>query len=294
VSVDLFLGACAALTADHYEETPPPADLRGLVACRWVRLVRKAGGPSRSPILPDGCADVLVYDDAPPFAVGPDATTRWTTLRAGTVITGLRLRPGAVRAVLGCPATEIVDGGARLADLAPGARALHERLLLSGNLRGRQELLEDWVRAAAARSAADDRAVVAACGLLAADPRLALDGVARRFGWHARAMHRRFREACGYGPKHLQRIMRLQRALRLTHEGAAGLAAVALDAGYADQAHMSRDFRALTGFTPRASFATSPAETERGAAYEFVLNHVVDVDSPTSLFRINVPEGTDG
>jgi hypothetical protein len=36
---------------------------------------------------------------------------------------------------------------------------------------------------------------------------------------------------------------------------------------------------------PSFAFATSPAETERGAAYEFVLNHVVTVDSPTALFR---------
>jgi len=44
---------------------------------------------------------------------------------------------------------------------------------------------------------------------------------------------------------------------------------------------------------PSLAFATSPAETERGATYEFVLNHVVDVDSPTSLFRINLPENRD-
>ncbi len=44
---------------------------------------------------------------------------------------------------------------------------------------------------------------------------------------------------------------------------------------------------------PSLAFATSPAETERGAAYEFVLNHVVDVDHPTSLFRINPPEDND-
>jgi len=46
-------------------------------------------------------------------------------------------------------------------------------------------------------------------------------------------------------------------------------------------------------YLPSLAFATSPAETERGAAYEFVLNHVVDVDSPTALFRINLPERTD-
>ncbi|MFD6285716.1 acyclic terpene utilization AtuA family protein [Streptomyces sp. NPDC060205] len=39
-------------------------------------------------------------------------------------------------------------------------------------------------------------------------------------------------------------------------------------------------------YLPSFAFATSPAETQRGAAYEFVLNHVVDVDSPTGMFRI--------
>ncbi|MEV5414318.1 acyclic terpene utilization AtuA family protein [Thermopolyspora sp. NPDC052614] len=42
---------------------------------------------------------------------------------------------------------------------------------------------------------------------------------------------------------------------------------------------------------PSLAFATSPAETERGPAYEFVLNHVVDIDDPTELFRVELPEG---
>jgi hypothetical protein len=38
-------------------------------------------------------------------------------------------------------------------------------------------------------------------------------------------------------------------------------------------------------YLPSLAFATSPAETERGPVYEFVLNHVVDTASPTELFR---------
>lgn len=41
---------------------------------------------------------------------------------------------------------------------------------------------------------------------------------------------------------------------------------------------------------PSFAFATSPAHIDRGAAYEFVLNHVVDVDSPTELIRMEMPE----
>lgn len=43
-------------------------------------------------------------------------------------------------------------------------------------------------------------------------------------------------------------------------------------------------------YLPSFAFATSPAEVERGAAYEFVLNHVVDVDSATSMFRTKIKE----
>jgi hypothetical protein len=43
---------------------------------------------------------------------------------------------------------------------------------------------------------------------------------------------------------------------------------------------------------PSFAFVTSPAEIERGAVYEFVLNHAVDVDSPHELFRTKLSEVT--
>jgi hypothetical protein len=41
---------------------------------------------------------------------------------------------------------------------------------------------------------------------------------------------------------------------------------------------------------PSFAFATSPAEIERGASYEFVLNHTIDVSSPDALFRTSITE----
>ena len=45
-------------------------------------------------------------------------------------------------------------------------------------------------------------------------------------------------------------------------------------------------------YLPSLAFATSPAEVERGAAYEFVLNHVVDTVTPTSMFRTEIGDPT--
>jgi hypothetical protein len=46
-------------------------------------------------------------------------------------------------------------------------------------------------------------------------------------------------------------------------------------------------------YLPSFAFATSPAHIDRGAAYEFVLNHVVDVDSPTGMFRLELEPSHD-
>ena len=45
-------------------------------------------------------------------------------------------------------------------------------------------------------------------------------------------------------------------------------------------------------YLPSFAFATSPAEIERGASYEFVLNHVLELDSGTDLFRTELSEVT--
>jgi AraC-like DNA-binding protein len=258
MAVDQLLRRFEWLDCAHYQETRPSIDLRETVACLWVSVVRLHGAATPSPILPDGCADIMVYDDEPPCVAGPDAATRWASLRDGTVITGIRLRPGTVRTIFGCEAGLILNGGARLSELAPGAAALHQRLLMTARLRDRYALLEGWVRSAIARNGAADRVVVAASRLLAVDPQLELGEIARRFEWNVRTMHRQFLAACGYGPKHLQRIMRIQHAIRVVHATApARLADAAHAAGYADQAHMNRDFRDITGFSPGQYFAVS-------------------------------------
>jgi hypothetical protein len=45
---------------------------------------------------------------------------------------------------------------------------------------------------------------------------------------------------------------------------------------------------------PSFAFATSPAEIERGPVYEFVLNHVLELDDVTDVFRTEITEVTSG
>ena len=67
-----------------------------------------------------------------------------------------------------------------------------------------------------------------------------------------RQLHRRFMAAVGYGPKRYIRVARFQRLLRLMRERRANRdwAGLAVDAGYADQAHMVNEVSALAGLSP--------------------------------------------
>jgi AraC-like DNA-binding protein len=266
--VEAFVQHYRALPSGHYRELEPAADLRAYVACGWIKSVRLAPGDAADgsiPVIPDGCADIITYDADPPFVVGPDDSTRWVPMHDGLVITGLRLRPGALRSVLGCSAWELLGRSALLSDLSRDGAALHRALQAARELSDRLALLEGWVRARLLRAAVRDVAVLRACRMIALRPQVRMDSVADALGWNARMLHREFSAACGYGPKYLQRILRVQGVLRAAHTlpEPRRLSDVAIELGFADHAHLTRDFRSITGFTPSEYLPLADAELGR-------------------------------
>jgi AraC-like DNA-binding protein len=85
--------------------------------------------------------------------------------------------------------------------------------------------------------------VAVAAGARAGRP---VGAIADECGLSPRHLQRRCRTTFGYGPKTLARILRLQTAVALARAGRS-FADVSVTAGYADQAHLSRDVRALAG-----------------------------------------------
>jgi len=78
-------------------------------------------------------------------------------------------------------------------------------------------------------------------------PRARVAPVAAELGISERQLHRRVTDAVGYAPKMLQRVLRFRRLQAL---GPAPLVELALDAGYADQAHMTAEVTQLAGVSP--------------------------------------------
>ncbi|WP_406408065.1 helix-turn-helix transcriptional regulator [Streptomyces halstedii] len=200
--------------------------------------------PAR-PVLPDGCMDLLWYGGTLMVA-GPDTRAFTPDGTAGDGRSaGVRFAPGTAPALLGVPARELRDRRVPLDALWPGAwvRGLTERIGAAADPAAALEAVA--LRRAAGADAPDPLAVSVAAHL---GQGRSVDAVARAAGLSTRQLHRRSLTAFGYGPKTLARILRLQRALALVRSGTA-YADAAHAVGCADQAHLAREVRELTGTT---------------------------------------------
>jgi AraC-like DNA-binding protein len=206
--------------------------------------------------MPDGCVDVFVTGQGDVMIAGPANT--FYDLPAGDqdILAGLRLRPGAAAAVIGCPASEFRDmrvsldsafgvAGSRIAESLLGATTPGQRISLLADLVAEYFADADPVV---------DRPVARAVAVLRAQPDRPVSALADEIGLSERQLRRRFEAAVGYGPKRLGRVFRFQHLLDLIHasHGRAGWTQLAIAAGYADQSHMINECLVLTGGPPTA------------------------------------------
>lgn len=82
--------------------------------------------------------------------------------------------------------------------------------------------------------------------------RVGVRELARETQWSQRRFTTRFRQVVGVGPKAAARIVRFEAAQRAVETTSRPLARVAVDAGFSDQAHMTRELVALGGVAPGA------------------------------------------
>lgn len=200
----------------------------------------KAPEPAPRPVLPDGCTDLIWYGGSL-LVAGPDTRPHVPDPVPPTTapVVGLRFAPGQGPAVFGVPAHELRDLRVPLADLWPEQRV---RRLAEAPAPGR--VLEAAAADRLRQGAVPDPARGAITGALVRGR--TVQEVADQVGVGLRRLHRRCLAAFGYGPKTLARVLRLVRALDLARAGMP-YAQVAAVAGYADQAHLAREVKALAG-----------------------------------------------
>lgn len=205
----IFLGGVGV----NYVEGAPSPELAPWVAAFWhLRCDR----PYTLRVIPDGCTDIIRGD-----VVGSLSKAILAELEPGDETYGIRLRPGALTALFGVPASELTDLRIPLEDVVKPRRLT--------------ELVRD----------AEPPDPLATAALHASDIRC----LARDTGYSERHLHRRVVAATGHSPKRLSRIGRMQ-ALLAGGRGESW-ARTAADFGFHDESHMINDVHRLADATPR-------------------------------------------
>lgn len=187
---------------------------------------------------------------------------RATHIRHNGTMAGIQINftPFAPRVFFATPAVDFAHRTYDLGEVsAPIAAELHERVndatswsarfdaidevllrVVDEEARPRAEVLESWREMAASRG------------------RLPVSLLADRIGWSRRHLNAQFRAEFGIGVKEAARVMRFDRARRMIDPPVASLAEIATVCGYADQSHLNRDFKMLTGTSPRQWLKEDP------------------------------------
>ena len=216
-----------------YRETPPPPHLAGLVKTRWTLSAKGAASewlPQQA--TPDGCVEIIRRTCG---------RSRWDGDQPASFVVGLVARPQPFE-ISGDAAFEALR-------LWPWAWQAIGMIALAG-LHGRWAAWDAPALDTIEARLADEPGLNAIGAAILAAPTVAAMGEATAMP--PRTLQRWFARHVGMAPRAWLRLRRFQASFE-TLPGEASLAGHAATQGYADQAHMARDFRALAGVTATAA-----------------------------------------
>jgi len=259
----------------HSLSREPRPGLRPFVKRIWASDGSESRAPgAREHILPTGLMHLVIRLSPEPIALwegdkrrelghaiigGARSTYYVKDVSTPSMAVGAQLNPGAASVLFGASADELAERHTTLDQVwAAEATRLRDRLGAEPSLDRRLELFEAFLLARLPRVRGVHPAVAEALANIADRP---VAFVVERSGYSHRAFIDLFRRAVGLAPKVYARVARFQRVADcLATERQVSIADAALAAGYADQAHLSREFAALAGVSPASYRALHLAE----------------------------------
>jgi AraC-like DNA-binding protein len=244
--------AASRFTLNRY---PPPEDLAAVVDFCWVIRWDLRGRPAHEQaILPHPNVN-LAFEAGGAAVYGVDTKIFTRRLAGAGKALGVRFRPGGFRRFHSMPISSLNDRVVpAMAIFGPAADRACALVMAAGDdeamIAASAGLLRE--RGLTADPAADQAADLVS--RITADPRLRrVAQLAEVSGLSERSLQRLFADYVGVSPKWVMRRARLhEAALRVDADGPASVdwGSLAADLGYADQAHLTRDFTATLGVPP--------------------------------------------
>lgn len=265
-----------------HQEFEPPEALRGIIKCFWYDNRDFGEQQSTFQVVPDGYAEIIFYfgnlyhisDDGSlqslpsPFLMGLLNQPAIFQTQHRLEVIGVRCFPWTVFDLLDLPAGK---GGLHIfahpiAALQPALSSL----MASGRIHEVIAHLEQYFLSTRAQLTIDNILAKAGTAMLASNGTTPVSQVAAAAHATVRTLERKFKQSSGFTVKDVSGLMRFEQVRnRLWHGPDSNLAGLAYELGYADQAHLSREFKKYSGTTP-AAFARNAKKRKQMVSNDFV------------------------
>ena len=214
-------------------------------------------------VFPDGCPELIIHLGNPPrkngatspqpraFIAGQISRCILLAPQGPGAVFAVRFQPDGLRRFSPVPLFHLTDLDVPLDQLWRGSADLVEQVREASDFTARKNLVDRFFLTLAHNLALPSPSLLASLSPQFQSGMSRIRSMAKTLGISTRQLERRFLQETGLSPKRYGRILRLQRLLfHLDNQWLGTMTQLAYELGYADQAHLNRDFKQLTGINP--------------------------------------------
>lgn len=266
----------------HHREFEPPPALRDTIKCFWYDRKDFGALPPGFEVVPDGYAEIIFHFGSPcsiahngnlqplpsPFMIGLLNQPVHFYSESDVEIIGIRCYPWTVFDLLGLQPAK--DGVRILEHPVARLQPALNKLMDAGRIDEAIAQVQQYFLEARSRVAVDSMLFKAGVAMSKANGALPVSRVAAAAHATVRTLERKFKQSSGYTVKNVSGLMRFEQVRnKLWLDPHSNLAGLALELGYTDQSHLSREFKRYSGTTP-AAFARKAKKGKQAVGGDFV------------------------
>jgi len=265
-----------------HQEFQPPEELRDTIKCFWHNSRDVSEKESSFEVVPDGYAEIIFHFGGgcsiankeglqplpSPFMMGLLDQPVTFYIKNHFEVLGIRCFPWTVFDLLGLPSGK---GGVRvfehpIAQLQP----ILNECVEGGRINEALATIKEFFLNMQSAIPADSLLFKAGAAMRKANGTIPVSQVAAAAHATIRTLERNFKQSSGHTVKDVSALMRFEQVRnRLWHFPDSNLAGLAHELGYADQSHLSREFKRYSGTTP-AAFARKAKKGKQTISGDFV------------------------
>jgi AraC-like DNA-binding protein len=284
-----FLHTCIEYTPirlsfkmEAHVEFEPPEELRDAIKCFWYDSIDFGERQSSFEVVPDGYAELIFHFGSgcsisyngglqplpSPFMVGLLNQPVLFYSKNQLEIIGIRCFPWTVFDLLGLPSGK--DGVRIVEHPVAQLQSTLTKWIEAGRTDEAVAQLKKYFLDARSRISIDSMLFKAGVAMRKANGTIPVSQVAAAAHATVRTLERNFKQSSGYTVKDVSGLMRFEQVRnQLWLYPDANLAGLAHEMGYADQSHLSREFKRYSGLSP-AAFARKAKKGKQAVSNDFV------------------------